>query len=83
MKKLLLAICVFAITAITAQTSSVISYNDIPALKLPKLNLSQIQAEDITRDKQGLLYRIGVAQFTNITTENSGVWTNNTDGSRT
>ncbi|MEY3412827.1 MAG: hypothetical protein RIQ70_1516 [Bacteroidota bacterium] len=83
MKKLLLAICVFAITAITAQTSSVISYNDIPALKLPKLNLSQIQAEDLTRDKQGLLYRIGVAQFTNITTENSGVWTNNTDGSRT
>ncbi len=83
MKKLLLAICVFAITAITAQTSSVISYNDIPALKLPKLNLSQIQAEDITRDKQGLLYRIGVAQFTNITTENSGVWTNNTNGSRT
>lgn len=83
MKKLLLAICVFAVTAITAQMTPVFSYNDLPALKLPKLNLAQIHAEDVVRDNQGLLYRIGIAQFTNITTENSGKWTTNSDGSRT
>lgn len=83
MKKLLLAICVFAVTAITAQMTPVFSYNDLPALKLPKLDLAQIHAEDAVRDNQGLLYRIGIAQFTNITTENSGKWTTNSDGSRT
>ncbi len=83
MKKLLLVFCLISVTAITAQITTVTSLSQVPVLNLPKINLAQIQAEDQIRDNQGLLYRIGVAQFTNITTENSGVWTMNTDGSRT
>jgi PKD repeat protein len=83
MKKLLLVLCVLSVTAITAQITTVTSFSHVPVLNLPKINLAQVQAEDIIRDNQGLLYRIGVAQFTNITTDNSGVWTTNTDGSRT
>jgi PKD repeat protein len=83
MKKLLLVICVLSVTAITAQITTVTSLSQVPVLNLPKINLAQIQAEDQIRDNQGLLYRIGVAQFTNITTTNSGIWTSNTDGSRT
>jgi hypothetical protein len=83
MKKLLLVFCLFAVTAITAQITTVTSLSQVPVLNLPKINLAQIQAEDAIRDNQGLLYRIGVAQFTNITTNNSGVWTMNTNGSRT
>ena len=83
MKKLLLVICVLSVTAITAQITTVTTLSQVPVLNLPKINLAQIQAEDQIRDNQGLLYRIGVAQFTNITTTNSGIWTLNTDGSRT
>jgi len=83
MKKLLLLFCLIAATVTTGQITSATSFSQLTPLNLPKLNLAQIQAEDAIRDNQGLLYRIGVAQFTNITTNNSGVWTNNTDGSRT
>lgn len=55
----------------------------VPKLEFPKINRQQLAEEDLIRDKQGILYRIGIAQFTNITTENSGVWTTNSDGGRT
>jgi PKD repeat protein len=59
------------------------SADGVPKLEFPKINRQQLAEEDLIRDKQGILYRIGIAQFTNITTENSGVWTTNSDGSRT
>jgi lysyl endopeptidase len=55
---------------------------DIPTVVVPMPNMAQIQLEDQERDRQGILYRIGVAHFVNIRTENSGVWTQHADGSR-
>ena len=55
---------------------------DVPTTLLPVPDMAQIRAEDELRDKQGLLYRIGVASFVNITTENSGWWTTLENGDR-
>lgn len=55
---------------------------EIPTIVLSPPNMEQIQAEDILRDKQGILYRIGVASYVNITTSNSGKWTTTVNGDR-
>jgi PKD repeat protein len=55
---------------------------NIPTQTLPKPNLDQLRAEDVQRDKNGELYRIGVPIFTNITTINSGLWTTQPNGDR-
>lgn len=68
---------------LNAQINLVNAADGVPKVEFPKINRQQLADEDVIRDKQGILYRIGVAQFTNITTENSGVWSINTDGSRT
>jgi PKD repeat protein len=84
MKKLLLVFsAVLLANFLNAQINLVNSADGVPKIEFPKINRQQLADEDILRDKQGILYRIGVAQFTNITTENSGVWSINTDGSRT
>lgn len=66
-----------------AQNSVVSPAEGVPKIEFPKINRQELAEEDFIRDKQGILYRIGVAQFTNITTENSGIWNTNPDGSRT
>jgi lysyl endopeptidase len=68
---------------LNAQITAVNYADGIPKIEFPKINRQQLANEDVIRDKQGILYRIGVAQFTNITTENSGIWSENPDGSRT
>jgi lysyl endopeptidase len=84
MKKLLLVFsAILFANFLNSQMNLVNSTDGVPKIEFPKINRQQLADEDILRDKQGILYRIGVAQFTNITTENAGVWTTNTDGSRT
>jgi PKD repeat protein len=61
--------------------NSVINKN-VPTQTLQAPNLEQLRAEDLQRDKNGELYRIGVPIFTNITTVNSGVWTTQPNGDR-
>lgn len=53
-----------------------------PTIDLPAPNMQQIQAEDEKNDKNGKLYRIGVSIFTNISPENSGLWTTQPNGDR-
>ena len=45
-------------------------------------DLEALHLEDIQRDKQGLLYRIGVASTVNITPTNSGIWSTLPNGDR-
>ncbi len=54
-----------------------------PIIELLAPNMTSIQDEDVLRDKQGKLYRIGVALFTNISTQNAGVWTKDEQGTKT
>jgi PKD repeat protein len=84
MKKLLLFFsAILLANFLNSQIALVNAADGVPKVEFPKINRQQLADEDVIRDKQGILYRIGVAQFTNITTENSGVWTSNIDGSRT
>ena len=83
MKKLLLLFSAILFANVFNSQILVSSPDGIPTIEFPKINRQQLADEDVIRDKQGILYRIGIAQFTNITTENSGVWTTNSNGSRT
>lgn len=84
MRKLLSAFFTLILAlGFNAQVSTSLNLNGVPKIVFPKVNRAQLAQEDAIRDKQGVLYRIGIAQFTNITTQNTGVWTNNSDGSRT
>lgn len=56
---------------------------DIPVLELAAPNMDYIRKEDEKRDRNGELYRIGVATYTDVTLSNRGSWTNQPDGSRT
>lgn len=53
-----------------------------PTITLPKPNMEAIRSEDEQRDKNGELYRIGVAAYTNISTTNSGQWITKENGDR-
>ena len=55
---------------------------NVPTQSLSIPNMEQLRAEDILRDKNGELYRIGVPIFTHITTENNGLWTTQPNGDR-
>jgi PKD repeat protein len=84
MKKLLSTILSFIFAlSVNAQVTTKLSIDGIQKIEFPKINRAQLAQEDAEREKQGVLYRIGVAQFTNISTQNSGTWTYNPDGSRT
>jgi lysyl endopeptidase len=85
MKKILLSFGAAALlfTASFAQNVSgkgpvvaanVVLDKNVPETFLAAPNLDQIRLEDEQRDKNGQLYRIGVTQFTNITTDNTGLW---------
>jgi hypothetical protein len=53
---------------------------DVPSIEFTAPNRETLRAEDALRDRQGQFYRIGVAHFTNLTTENSGRWTSLANG---
>ena len=55
---------------------------NIPLTLISAPDLNPIHAEDITRDKNGLLYRIGVDRPANITLNNTGIWTTLPNGDR-
>ena len=46
----------------------------IPTIKLLSPDVEALLAEDVDRDRNGQLYRIGVPIFTDITPLNSGLW---------
>jgi PKD repeat protein len=64
-------------------TSKLVLSKEVPTLSLAAPDLATLAAEDELRDKQGLLYRIGVAIPTNLSPLNGGFWTTQPDGSRT
>lgn len=87
MKKLLLGfIGAFVLTvSIQAQVhvfSKQVFGKEVPTTEVAAPNLFQLQQEDILRDKQGLLYRIGVARTVNISPQNAGSWTTLANGDR-
>ena len=87
MKKLLLGcISAFALTiSIQAQVhvfSKQMFGKEVPTAQVAAPNLVQLQQEDILRDKQGLLYRIGVARTVNLSPQNAGIWTTLANGDR-
>lgn len=63
-------------------TQKVASTNNIPTYSIPAPNMAQIQAEDAINDSKGMLYRIGVPTYVNITHSNSGIWTTLPNGDR-
>lgn len=67
----------------TATTVSIEQQKSTPTIELLAPNMEAINAEDKLRDKQGKLYRIGVALFTNLSPENSGVWSTDQLGNKT
>lgn len=93
MKKLLFALG-FSLTMLSSGVSaqniskgeiiplSFVLNKNVPTQSLSIPNLEQLRAEDILRDKNGELYRIGVPIFTNISTENTGLWTTQANGDR-
>ncbi len=54
----------------------------IPLTIISAPDLNAIQQEDITRDKNGVLYRIGVDRPANITLNNTGLWKTLSNGDR-
>jgi lysyl endopeptidase len=58
------------------------AYKNTPTLNLTPPNMDAIRLEDEQRDKNGEMYRIGVANYTNITTQNSGAWSTDAAGNR-
>ena len=55
---------------------------NIPTQTFASPDMEALHLEDQTRDRQGMLYRIGVAQLTNIRPQLIGNWDVKTDGSK-
>ncbi len=88
-KQLLLSVFLFVATTLRINAQQFIPAiqkfevnKEVPTTILPAPDKDQLRTEDALRDKQGMLYRIGVASFVNITTENSGWWTTKENGDR-
>jgi PKD repeat protein len=54
----------------------------VPQIFLPTPNMQAIHAEDIEREKTGVLHRIGVHHFTHITPTSAGTWKTLPNGDR-
>ena len=55
---------------------------EIPTTEILAPNVVQLNQEDALRDKQGLLYRIGIARTVNISPQNAGIWSTLPNGDR-
>ena len=62
--------------------TKVVFDKNIPLTIISAPDLNAIQQEDITRDKNGVLYRIGVDRTANITLTNTGLWKTLPNGDR-
>ena len=87
MKKLLLGFVSAFVLMVSIQAqvhvfSKQMFGKEVPTIQVAAPNLVQLQQEDILRDKQGLLYRIGVARTVNLTPQNAGIWTTLANGDR-
>ena len=87
MKKLLLGFVSAFVLMVSIQAqvhvfSKQMFGKEVPTIHVAAPNLVQLQQEDILRDKQGLLYRIGVARTVNLTPQNAGIWTTLANGDR-
>ena len=89
MNKLLLSIAIFFFFAIYSSAQNDFAHqqkffidNNVPVKMIATPDLEALHLEDIQRDKQGLLYRIGVASTVNITPTNSGIWSTLPNGDR-
>ena len=74
-----------SIQNIDAQITTISKFSfdkTIPTTLITAPDLESIKIEDLQRDKNGELYRIGVARAANITTNNSGIWRTLNNGSR-
>ena len=66
----------------TQEVQQIKNLKEIPTLELTSPNLNLIHAQDIEREKNGELYRIGVCLESNINTNTFGEWNISNDGSR-
>lgn len=86
MKKLLLCFALLNLTfTFFAQLPSVNKPQrdkNIPIIEVAVPNMIQVHNEDLIRDEQGLLYRIGINQVVNLTPFNCGVWKTLENGDR-
>ena len=71
-----------ALVGMSQEVVQIENLKEIPTLELSVPNMSLIQAQDLEREKNGELYRIGVCLESNINTSTFGEWTINNDGSR-
>jgi len=55
---------------------------EIPTTEILAPNVVQLNQEDALRDKQGLLYRVGIARTVNISPQNAGIWSTLPNGDR-
>ena len=55
---------------------------DVPTHFIPAPNLDQIRVQDAENDRKGKLYRVGVASFLNLSTQNAGLWTTTASGDK-
>ena len=78
---LLMSSNVFGQSNMSAINKFEISKN-IPVRSVEAPDRAQLAEEDALRDRQGLLYRIGVARLTNVNTANSGIWSTLSNGDR-
>lgn len=55
---------------------------DIPVISFQQPDLTKTIVEDVERDRNGQMYRIGIATEVNLTTDNSGIWSMQPNGDR-
>lgn len=79
-----LFLAVFGFSAVAQQITTVPKTFTLskatPTLALPAPDMATIHQEDENNDRNGMLYRIGVYGYTNITTQNSGSWVTDANG---
>ena len=66
----------------TLEVQQIKNLKEIPSMELSAPDLSLIHIQDIEREKNGELYRIGVCLESNINTTDFGEWNISNDGSR-
>ncbi len=70
----------FLFSATAAEVEKVST--DVPTHFIPAPNMDQIRAQDAEKDRKGLLYRVGVSSFLNLTNQSAGLWTTLANGDK-
>lgn len=93
MKKTLLSLALFIGLGLTGNAQTIFEKGQVsidqllidkhvPELYLAAPDIEALKAEDELRDKQGKLYRIGVAAYAQITPQSAGLWKTMPNGDR-